>query len=102
MTDVRTAFRAGFLAVCAKKGDAASLEILTRVWSFDGIAAADLEPEAFAAWMQQQPAQAAQPSKGVVCPFCNEDDFDLVGLKLHLMQHCENYQATEARPFHHV
>jgi hypothetical protein len=46
----REAFKAGFLAVCTKKGDAASLDLLTRVWSFDGVAAADLEPEAYAAW----------------------------------------------------
>lgn len=28
----------------------------------------------------------------IKCPFCGEDDFDLVGLKIHLMNgHCEEY-----------
>lgn len=27
-----------------------------------------------------------------VCPFCNETDFDLVGLKIHLMYNCEEYE----------
>lgn len=46
----REAFRAGFLAVCRKKSDDTPLDMLTRVWTFDGVAAADLEPEAYAAW----------------------------------------------------
>ena len=32
----------------------------------------------------------------VVCPFCGECDFDLIGLKLHLKAgHCEVWNATE-------
>lgn len=31
----------------------------------------------------------------IKCPFCNEDDFDLVGLKHHLISgHCEVYEVT--------
>lgn len=40
--------------------------------------------------------------KGVVCPFCGEDDFDFPGLKWHLTgvsilgnNNCEAYQNTE-------
>lgn len=29
---------------------------------------------------------------GVVCPFCLQDDFDLIGLKNHFLKHCEAYQ----------
>ncbi len=31
----------------------------------------------------------------IKCPFCGEDDFDLVGLKHHLSDHCQTYQDTE-------
>ena len=33
------------------------------------------------------------PTKDLVsCPFCGEQDFDLIGLKYHLQQgHCTNY-----------
>jgi len=32
----------------------------------------------------------------VICPFCDEGDFDLAGLKLHLDVHgCDAYQTTE-------
>ena len=30
----------------------------------------------------------------ISCPFCGEDDFDLVGLKAHLERHCEVYDET--------
>ena len=31
----------------------------------------------------------------VQCPWCGEDDFDLVGLKLHILQGwCDAYDAT--------
>ena len=34
-------------------------------------------------------------SKSVVCPFCGEDDFDLIGLKAHLMRGwCEVFEVT--------
>jgi len=32
----------------------------------------------------------------VTCPFCGEDDFDLIGLKYHLISgYCEIYESTE-------
>jgi len=55
----REAFRAGFLAVCKRKGDTQLLDILARVWSFDGVAAADLEPEAYEAWRSVSPVPVA-------------------------------------------
>lgn len=30
----------------------------------------------------------------VVCPFCGEQDFDLIGLKRHLMLWCHEYDDT--------
>ena len=29
------------------------------------------------------------------CPFCNEQDFDLIGLKYHLLCHCEVWEKTQ-------
>lgn len=30
------------------------------------------------------------------CPFCNEKDFDLIGLKHHLLSgHCDNFENTK-------
>jgi len=31
----------------------------------------------------------------IVCPFCGQDDFDQIGLKHHLSNHCEVYQNVE-------
>jgi hypothetical protein len=32
----------------------------------------------------------------IVCPFCEEEDFDLIGLKAHLLNgYCEDFNATE-------
>ena len=31
----------------------------------------------------------------IKCPFCQEDDFDLPGLKHHLLMYCEAYRNTE-------
>jgi len=34
-------------------------------------------------------------SRGIICPFCKEGDFDLIGLKYHYqMGHCEKYNET--------
>ena len=33
--------------------------------------------------------------KGISCPYCGEDDFDLLGLKHHLERYCKIYQETE-------
>ena len=30
------------------------------------------------------------------CPFCEETDFDLIGLKLHLIRWCQVYAETDA------
>ena len=36
---------------------------------------------------------------GVQCPFCGEDDFDLIGLKRHFQRgHCEKFEATDPAP----
>jgi hypothetical protein len=32
--------------------------------------------------------------ESLVCPFCNEGDFDKIGLKYHLINHCEEYRLT--------
>lgn len=31
------------------------------------------------------------------CPFCNEPDFDKLGLKLHLQLFCEEYKKLEGK-----
>ena len=31
----------------------------------------------------------------IVCPFCKEGDFDLIGLKYHLTWYCNPYKHTE-------
>ena len=30
----------------------------------------------------------------IKCPFCEEDDFDKIGLKYHLENHCLEYKNT--------
>ncbi len=30
----------------------------------------------------------------IKCPFCGEDDFDLIGLKYHLINYCDEYKNT--------
>jgi hypothetical protein len=36
---------------------------------------------------------------GVVCPFCNEDDFDLLGLKFHLVRGwCVEFETLNDHP----
>jgi hypothetical protein len=32
--------------------------------------------------------------KDITCPFCDEKDFDLIGLKHHLENYCEIYKNT--------
>ena len=41
--------------------------------------------------------QALQESinEDIICPFCGEKDFDLIGLKYHLKWYCEVYSNTE-------
>ena len=31
----------------------------------------------------------------IKCPFCDEDDFDLIGLKYHLIHHCDVYDSID-------
>jgi|GEM_PF-4962487 len=31
----------------------------------------------------------------LTCPFCGEDDFDDVGLKIHLINYCEKYSDID-------
>jgi len=31
----------------------------------------------------------------IECPFCGEDDFDEIGLKFHLIHHCDAYDAVD-------
>lgn len=39
----------------------------------------------------------ASKSLNIKCPFCGDNDFDLIGLKLHLEKgYCEKYE--EVRP----
>ena len=46
-----------------------------------------IAPPAVAAPSQERP--------DVTCPFCNDNDFDTVGLKIHLMRgHCEAFLHT--------
>ena len=36
--------------------------------------------------------------KLISCPFCKEDDFDLIGLKIHLIQgQCKEFNVIEIR-----
>ncbi len=40
------------------------------------------------------PEPTAQPSAAdIQCPFCREDDFDLIGLKLHLGLWCKPFDS---------
>jgi hypothetical protein len=32
-----------------------------------------------------------QDQRCAVCPFCGENDFDAIGLKIHLIRYCEEY-----------
>jgi hypothetical protein len=33
-------------------------------------------------------------NENIICPFCNEDGFDLIGLKIHLIRYCSMYEET--------
>jgi hypothetical protein len=35
---------------------------------------------------------------GIACPFCGESDFDLIGLKHHLLNYCERFERVQALP----
>jgi hypothetical protein len=39
-----------------------------------------------------------QMDQDIICPFCGEKDFDLVGLKIHIvMGWCDVYNLTELK-----
>ena len=39
-----------------------------------------------------------ESSESLCCPFCKEDDFDLIGLKGHLIQgRCKEFNVIEIR-----
>lgn len=38
--------------------------------------------------------EAVHMVEPLVCPFCREEDFDLIGLKVHLTMHCSAYDRT--------
>lgn len=42
-------------------------------------------------------APAAQPE--LICPFCREGDFDAIGLKFHLLNHCDAYDLVNELAF---
>ncbi len=48
-------------------------------------------------WNHRAHAPEKERGFSVVCPFCNEGDFDLIGLKLHLIRWCEKYDYTPVR-----
>ena len=35
-------------------------------------------------------------ASNIICPFCGEDGFDLIGLKHHLENYCESYKSTHS------
>ena len=37
----------------------------------------------------------AHNDKYVACPFCGENDFDLIGLKTHLQVDCDVFERTK-------
>jgi ribosomal protein L37AE/L43A len=39
-------------------------------------------------------AEREAEKQDIVCPFCGDDDFDKIGLKIHLLNYCEAYQNT--------
>lgn len=41
----------------------------------------------------QRPSAKAEPA-AKICPFCDESDFDLIGLKTHLLNWCKVFTDT--------
>jgi hypothetical protein len=39
--------------------------------------------------------RACSQEETILCPFCKEPDFDLIGLKSHLLKDCEQFDNTE-------
>ena len=60
-----------------------------------------LEKEALVSELAAIDAQATADAtrQDIVCPFCEEEDFDLIGLKSHLLKgHCDDFEKTERLP----
>ena len=46
--------------------------------------------------MTDAPNEKAALPEDVVCPFCKETEFDLIGLKLHINNgHCDKFNDLE-------
>ena len=52
---------------------------------------------AWTAWVSEARAAIAAMNESdfVVCPFCKEVDFDLIGLRHHLSGGCDGFNQTE-------
>jgi hypothetical protein len=62
-----------------------------------------LEKQALVSELAAIDAQATADAQrqDVVCPFCEEEDFDLIGLKGHLLNgHCADFERTARLPAH--
>jgi len=62
------------------------------------LAKAPAYPEIMAAIEQRIDSVIAEHDQGkqdIICPFCGDDDFDKIGLKNHLIKHCEIYPEIE-------
>jgi hypothetical protein len=40
----------------------------------------------------REPKEMPTEDQMLICPFCREGDFDAIGLKYHLYNHCRNYK----------
>ena len=40
-------------------------------------------------------AMKSHNHESITCPFCNENDFDKIGLKYHLIHYCKVFYNTE-------
>lgn len=46
--------------------------------------------------LKHENEQLHKKKNGIVCPFCNEDNFDELGLKIHLFEYCDKYKSITA------
>lgn len=45
----------------------------------------------------EQQRTTESPKPYIDCPFCGEHDFDLYGLKIHLLRWCDVFDETEEK-----
>lgn len=38
--------------------------------------------------------EQSKSNNDITCPFCGEIDFDLIGLKNHILSYCESFQQV--------